>query len=181
MSAIFDLLNRQQSLSSADALSGRTEMWQLGISLAGEHPWLGYGLGTEKELVEANSWQLSIAEGFHLHNSYLTLLVETGIIGAVVLFAPPILITFRSFFSLEFRNTPIRVCTTYALPVALSLGALAHGIFETWIFSPGNSNTLLFWICIFLMHKNMKIVRQYSIPNKLVQRSDAAEQPLLSS
>jgi O-antigen ligase len=182
LSAIFELLNRENTLSSADALSGRNEMWRLALSLIEERPWLGYGFGMEQTIIETNSWQFLNAQGFHFHNSYLTLLVETGILGTVVLLAPLIVLTLRSFFSLaKFRNASIRESITYALPVALSLGAWSHSIFETWIFSPGNSNTLLFWICIWLMRQDMKCVPRRSIANDFAQRSHALGNPLLHS
>ncbi|HTD47399.1 MAG TPA: O-antigen ligase family protein [bacterium] len=64
-------------------LSGRIPLWQIVMSLSTEHPWLGFGYGTFREVIRPYSgiWGIEIV---HAHNAYLTALLQTGVVGAAL-------------------------------------------------------------------------------------------------
>lgn len=131
-----------------DLLSGRDELWQLGLNLWRHRPWLGFGVGSEEKLITESSWLLAISQGGHFHNSYLSVLVESGIIGLAGLLIALVVTLARSGRRL------LSKCGTRAIgsewwpqvvPFALAVGAIAHAYFETWLLNGGNANTLIFW------------------------------------
>lgn len=144
------ILNREASLESADVLSGRTEIWDLAYSLYQERPVLGYGLGMEEVLVRENSWKAAIFQGGHFHNSFISLLIEVGLFGIVVICGILLHLLVSGYGALQKKhNITLRKSVQEALPLAIVVGALSHAAFETWLFSPGNPQVLLFWICMW--------------------------------
>ena len=73
-------------------LSVRLRLWQTGIGSVRENPVFGSGPGSVSDLVRGDEW---IAQYSHLHNLYLQLLVELGIVG-FMLFCLTVMALFRS-------------------------------------------------------------------------------------
>jgi O-antigen ligase len=137
-----------------DLLSGRDELWRLGTSLWWQSPWLGYGPGSEESLINRNASLLILSQGLHFHDSYLSTLVEHGLLGLLAL----LVVIGRSILRgtnrlLVVAGTPriSVVWTTHVLPLALVVGALAHAFFETWLLNGGNANALAIWTLIWLL------------------------------
>jgi O-antigen ligase len=136
-----------------DPLGGRSEHWNLGLSLFEEQPWFGYGFGMSAPLIQSHIRSFAHAEGLHFHNSYLTILVEAGLIGLVVVTVVFLLSAVRGFRRLRARRLPRHEWLTQALPWAMIIGGLTQAFFETWLFSAGNANGPLFWTCFWLMRQ----------------------------
>ncbi|SMF10159.1 exopolysaccharide production protein ExoQ [Xaviernesmea oryzae] len=72
-------------------LTGRTYLWQQGIAAAGENPYFGTGYQGYwvPGFAEAERlWQeffIAGRSGFHFHNTYIETMVETGVVGTVLL------------------------------------------------------------------------------------------------
>jgi O-antigen ligase len=143
---------QHSAYSANDLLSGRSEMWPLGLSLFQEQPILGYGLGASQGLIEANSWLFVESQGSHFHNSYLTVLVETGIVGFLVFAALIAVALINGFVKVQgaIRRTSEH-WAALALPWVIVAGALGHALFETWLLSAGNANAPILWTCIWLL------------------------------
>jgi O-antigen ligase len=150
---ILGLISDDEVFSRAELLGGRSEHWELGLWLFEEQPWFGYGFGMSAPLIEQHMRMLLSAEGVHFHNSYLTILVETGLMGLVIVAVVLLLCAIRSFLDLQRARLPKHEWLTRALPWAMAIGALTHAFFETWLFSAGNANGLLFWTCFWLMRQ----------------------------
>lgn len=67
----------------------RLALWQIGLGIIGEHPWIGHGMQATKQLIrDGMREQFALAGGFsHFHNGILTLLVESGIVGTLSILA----------------------------------------------------------------------------------------------
>lgn len=72
-------------------LTGRTYLWQQGIFAAAEAPWFGVGYQGYwvQGFAEAERlWQdffIAGRSGFHFHNTYIETMVETGLVGTILL------------------------------------------------------------------------------------------------
>lgn len=72
-------------------LTGRTYLWQQGIAAAGEAPFFGlgyYGFWVQGFSEAERLWQdffIASRSGFHFHNTYIEAMVETGLIGTLLL------------------------------------------------------------------------------------------------
>ena len=79
----------QSLFSGGDASSGRTGLYKHAISLFMQHPFFGIGWGNYRNTVVGVVTQET---PFDVHNIYLQLLCETGIVGCVC-FAVPMVMT----------------------------------------------------------------------------------------
>jgi exopolysaccharide production protein ExoQ len=72
-------------------LTGRTYLWQQGMETAAENPILGIGYqgfwvqGFAKAESLWDYFGIAGRSGFHFHNTYIETMVETGIVGTVLL------------------------------------------------------------------------------------------------
>jgi len=76
--SIADPTNRQNSTSAGDQT--RVRLWNAALTTAQEHPAFGVGFGN---LVPYLAREVSVADASHAHSTYLQILAETGIVGAV--------------------------------------------------------------------------------------------------
>jgi O-antigen ligase len=150
--------NRDTGRISADVLSGRSEMWEIGAARFFEKPLTGFGPGMSETLLTEGP-ALRTAQGVQFHNSYLTVLVETGVVGAVaVLLVVAIAILSGVRGSSLLRNQGTMLWPSRALPWVILVSALGHAFFETWFMSPGNANTFVLWTCVWILVNERAIV-----------------------
>jgi O-antigen ligase len=88
-----DFTQMQEKQNYDTSIGGRIAMQIVGLEIIKKHPFIGVGIGDEKEaIVEAVSQpELEkfsfITRYSHLHNQYLQFLVQGGIIGLILFFA----------------------------------------------------------------------------------------------
>ncbi len=79
---ILEIFGRNQSLT------GRWELWQTLLPLMQERPWLGYGydafLRGEGVIEKLGRWQALLLEGGDVHNGFVRLQLDVGIVGVVL-------------------------------------------------------------------------------------------------
>ncbi len=148
--AVLDLLKRETVSDVADVLSGRSEIWPLGLQLFAESPIVGHGIGTSQALLAQHEWAFVEHQGRHFHSSYLTVAVETGLVGLIAVLLV-LLMALVGGMRLSSWSRRQGHRPTLALPWAMMIGGLAHALFETWLLSAGNANMILVWTCILLL------------------------------
>lgn len=132
-------------------LSGRKEVWGFGIKLFEEQPLIGYGFGFEKMILKEYSSRFTQHSGWYFHNSYLSSLIAVGLLGTIPLLALLALASIKGLYlihQLSINSEPNRMIIYF---LALLYSSLFHGFYETWLFSPGNMNILLFWTSVFFI------------------------------
>ncbi len=67
------LMTRGHETENLESLGGRLQVWEFGLRIFSQHPYLGTGYGTYPEGLE----------GGHFHNVFIELLVTTGLVGTV--------------------------------------------------------------------------------------------------
>ena len=102
-------------------LSQRLRLWQNGLSSFSENPVFGSGPGSVSGLVNHDE---RIAQYSHLHNLYLQLLVELGIVG-FMLFSIMVLALFRSVLA-AYRSHQMRPDMFYFISGSLLLFLLTN-------------------------------------------------------
>jgi O-antigen ligase len=126
--------------------SGRVDAWGGALEQAGDRPLLGYGFGTEPKVF------VDRYVGFNSgvpENSYVGVLLQLGLVGlgallaiAVALLVP--LARGRGRLDAEQRTV-----------VAAGVGALAAGLvlgmFQSFLYAPGNNATAALWISAFVV------------------------------
>ncbi|OGX18892.1 MAG: hypothetical protein A3K83_01100 [Omnitrophica WOR_2 bacterium RBG_13_44_8b] len=127
--------------------AGRFEVWPVALRLILESPIFGYGFGVEETLLKLKHIVPRIHPGGYFHNSYLGITLQLGLLGAVILLFPLFTLLFKELFSKQDDNAPL---LRYALRASLIAG-LASGLFESWFYSVGNSQSFPFWIIVMLL------------------------------
>ena len=102
-------------------LSQRLRLWQNGLSGFSENPVFGSGPGSVSGLVNHDE---RIAQYSHLHNLYLQLLVELGVVG-FMLFSIMVLALFRSIL-VAYRSHQMRPDMFYFISGSLLLFLLTN-------------------------------------------------------
>ena len=123
--------------------SGRAEAWQVAIPIIQRRLLLGYGFGTEDRIFEGISFR--IHRGLYVHNSYLGMTYQLGLVGSILLFLPLLILLFSRAFA---RRTESPQLASYE---AVLFGGLIASLFESWVYSVGNAFAFPFWICVMLL------------------------------
>jgi O-antigen ligase len=176
-SFVFSLIRHEGSAEASDVLSGRSELWPLGLRLFGEQPFLGHGFGSSQSILAKYDWFFVESQGLHFHNSYLTIAVETGAAGWIAVGLALSLSLIGGVLRAKrerregFADWPLR-----ALPWALAIGSLAHAFFETWILSAGNADMILMWTCFVLLQAKSSAAQRPA--HGMALRPGAREAPM---
>lgn len=140
----FHVYYRVESISS---MGGRTELWPMALNLIADKPIFGYGFGVEDKILYLKSIMLRNQPAGIVHNSYLGLMLQLGIIGLAIFFIPLFVLLFKELFSRQ--DTPIPLLR-HALRASFIAGLLCS-IFESWVYSVGNAQAFPFWIMVMLL------------------------------
>lgn len=90
----------------------RSKVWESSLASFSEHPWLGIGFGAQVP-VEIGEYQQYV-EVRNMHNSWLALLVQTGVVGVVLflgfVFALIARLVRSTFSNIFLRQASLTVC-----------------------------------------------------------------------
>jgi O-antigen ligase len=103
---------------------------------------IGYGFASSHLLAFPMAKDQESAR--HLHNSYLELFGDLGLIGTVVF----LLILYRlaqKAVALTRRRAPIDDRHIYAVFIAIFAAGTVNAFFESWLFAAGNLLAVMFW------------------------------------
>lgn len=146
---------RAQTLATG---GGRVEVWPVALRMIRQRPFFGHGFGTEDLLFQSYGYDPESFlqhTGSYLHNSYLGLTAQLGLVGAVTFFLPLILFAYRR---IRASLGDARLEVTHALEGTL-IAALVACLFESWIYSMGNSQAFPFWVCLVLLLRRSQQTR----------------------
>ena len=135
--------------SDAKTLAHRTDKWRLGLKYFMERPLQGFGFGTEDRLfayhdVNPQDYQLS---GASMHNSYLGLVLQVGIVGAALFYVPLASLLFYEL--LTTRKIHKKPLLTALLSVVIT--CMVAAMFSSDLYSMGNAKSFVFWISVMLL------------------------------
>lgn len=133
---------------------GRFEMWPVAVDAIKQSPLLGHGFGTEEFWMDEaglSMEEFKIHQGKYMHNSYLGLTYQLGLVGAAMLFIPLWWLTFKAALRLLRRQLTLRQSGYVAM---LITGLIAAGA-ESWIYSVGNAFCFPFWTAIMLLIRSL--------------------------
>ncbi len=129
------------------SFGGRIELWPIALKLITLKPIFGYGFGVEEKVF---SFEHAIPAGLgssYIHNSYLGMFLQLGVIGFLLLFLPLFVLLFKELFSKQDATVNF---LRHALRASVLAGLLC-AIFESWVYSVGNAQSFPFWIMVMLL------------------------------
>jgi O-antigen ligase len=102
----------------------------------------GYGFASSHLLAFPNAKDEESAR--HLHNSYLELFGDLGLIGTVLF----LLVLYRlatKAVTLTRRRAPPEERHIYAVFISIFVAGVVNAFFESWLFAAGNLVAVMFW------------------------------------
>jgi O-antigen ligase len=121
----------------------------MGLDYFLTRPLQGFGFGTEDKLfayhdVNPQNYQQS---GAYMHNSYLGLVLQVGIVGALLFYVPLAYLLFHEVFTKrKIRNDPL-----FTALLSVVLTCMVAGMFSSELYSMGNAKSFVFWISVMLL------------------------------
>ncbi len=128
------------TVSAADPTTGRAHFWGVALQVFRAHPVLGAGLGSFSLMYTQYDTRNGLLRVEQVHNDYLQVLTDTGIIGGVLGLLFIYWLLRQGLARRETRDTYRRGVSTGAL--AGCFGVLVHSFFDFTLHTP--SNALLF-------------------------------------
>lgn len=123
------LMTRGHAAENLESFGGRLQLWEFGLQIFWEHPFLGTGYGTYPKGLE----------GGHFHNVFIELLVTTGVVGTLtyVAFLLTLVATLNRAIS---RTNPQEVAerinaadlVTIPAVIIVANGATAGAAYYSW-------------------------------------------------
>jgi len=145
-----------ESLRLKGGTTHRTTLWIHGLNAFVENPVFGMGYDVPKQAVTGPVMWNSFVDfllysnpetRFMPHNTYIYALMSTGLIGLVLLF-----LLYRAMFRRQFefrRSAPSpEYRKLHSVIIAVLIGTLAYGIFETSSFFGHGSWANYFWVLL---------------------------------
>lgn len=133
------------------SLGLRFRLMELGLRLIREHPWIGYGVPSNRPLV-----MKGLAEQFHLdrsfshfHNGFVTAAVETGLIGLAALVCLLAIMAYAAAVGLRGEAEPARRFGGLMMAVLLA-GTVIGGLPNIVIGHDIIDATLMVWLSVGL-------------------------------
>jgi hypothetical protein len=126
--------------------SGRVAEWKGVLKQAEQRPLLGYGFGTEAR-VFVDRWYYF--QGGTAENSYLGLLLQLGVLGAVLFCGLGLVLAAAAVKTLRRRPVGARGEVAAELGVLVAAGALM--MVQSYLYSVGNVASATAWIAMFML------------------------------
>ncbi len=138
--------------------AGRVMMWQGGVQIWREHPWIGTGIGDgqndlarlrkEGDLIIEG---VPISGGHHFHNIYIEMLASTGLVGLVTMLLALFIVPARLFWQglrtpTNKRNSWTRAASLAGLSM-LVINAV-YGLTNCWLCNRGLAYVLIFFLLL---------------------------------
>jgi O-antigen ligase len=126
----FDYFTRTGHLDTT--MTGRTETWQQGLQIIRESPWVGLGFQADRIYLQLQ----------HMHNAFLSAILQSGIVGGGALFLALIIIGFlivKYFFVRPLRNKELIPAEIPGIFLFLIVSSIAESTFAyfsaAWLLS----------------------------------------------
>ena len=159
------------SVNTDDPTTGRTHFWSVTVDIIKSHPLLGVGLGAFGVVYTGYDTRNGIYRLEQVHNDYLQVLCDGGIIGAAIGLFFLVSLFRMGFQRRESRDDFRRGVATGAL--AGCFAVLIHSFFDFTLHTPANA--LLFLILAALATMNGRVEDVQSRTKKRPRRGSEAE------
>jgi O-antigen ligase len=125
-------------------LSGREVAWGNMLRLSAERPLFGHGLRTSDVLLQERFATGAFDSGLGGHSGYLTMLVETGWVGALLLFAAVVV-------ALRGRPRQPEDEPLWRAASGTVMAGLGHMTAESFVLGVGSPFPIVFWSAVVVM------------------------------
>lgn len=144
---VLDATNRDRTLT------GRTDLWDYGLTIWRERPLLGHGFfafwtqgNPDAEILWAE-FLIPGRSGFHFHNLYVEYLVAIGVVGTGLLIC--LQLCFLVATTISVGAAQVNLERTIAIGMGMML--LIRSFFEVELFGPFNISTIIFVLCFSIV------------------------------
>lgn len=133
----------EEALEEQDVSNGRIEIWKAGIQIAEKSPI--FGIGSENVITQAkgylNEERYSNLKKGGFHNSYITILVSSGIVGLGLFCVFLCMVIYNGF-----RYLLVKEKDQYSILIILLFTLMANELLEArWLYNTSYLN-IIFWV-----------------------------------
>lgn len=131
--------------------TGRTDIWAFGLSLIRQHLWLGHGYAASANYFDSLGTKMIFASATELHNGYLDLLFDGGVVGCALLSIGVLFILVRAYFATLVTEGAERQALIAYIAIIVSACAMASG--ESSPFRVVGDGVIGFWIALVALSR----------------------------
>ena len=140
---VLTLASRSGTQEEIYNVTGRTEFWPFVLKQIGESPLWGYGYGCSRQaLYEYNGNSYQMGELHHAHNTFLNVMLTTGIVGTLLLAA-----MFLGLFDNVIRYREL-------FPALVLVILVVAGLTESLLFGPMPRTHTVLWLLALYWHQS---------------------------
>jgi O-antigen ligase len=154
------------TVSAEDPTTGRAHFWKIALQVFRDHPVIGAGLGSFGLMYPQYDTRNGLLRVEQVHNDYLQVLTDTGLIGAALGLLFIFWLFRQGFARRETGDAFRRGVTTGAL--AGCFGVLVHSFFDFTLHTP--SNSLLFLVIATLATVDSRVEKTSGKPRRKKRR-----------
>jgi O-antigen ligase len=155
------------SVNTDDPTTGRAHFWSVTVDIIKTHPWIGTGLGAFGVVYTGYDSRNGMYRLEQVHNDYLQILSDSGIIGALIGLFFVVNLFRMGFTRRDSRDDFRRGVATGAM--AGCFAVLVHSFFDFTLHTPANA--LLFLVLAALATMNGRVEDVQSRRKKRSRRS----------
>lgn len=126
---------------AAGTFSSRMAIWKTAIKAFGQRP-ISLLFGEQRESAMARIFAIYGWYGFHMHNSFVEILVECGVIGLLIAIALSVFVIIQSVRLMLCQQAPL-ASKILVLPL---IGLFMHAMMENYIFTFDELPNLFFFL-----------------------------------
>ncbi len=141
----FFVRSEEGAITIEEVGSNRFPRWTAAVESISKRPLLGQGFGVGGVPRSGYVHPSAVDEGYPLHNSYLQITQEVGLLGLIVVGAVLIYCLGSSLNPSHWVSKNAQLRYNFAGFMGAATAGICSAIFESWLIAPGNLGTLPFW------------------------------------
>jgi len=142
-----------EKVDSSTSLGMRVNLAKWSISKIKQRPLIGWHIAKySREAIGKEVKDKNISAFHHVHNSYLEISIDQGLIGLVIFLFSPLYVIGSVYFHYKKRKMPYRLFITFfSITILFGIANLFESYFTTWLFWPyfsilfGGFYSLVLW------------------------------------
>lgn len=160
LSRIVELVRFIETRDFIGITNGRITIYESALKLWRNNKWIGIGWGNFKYSVFQSAWYA----GFDVHNCYLQILCETGILGAAIFYTLTIVSIIKAILAaVRFQKRDLELHNLAVLSAFIQFFFLFYCVTEPVLYE--YTDYILYFICVNISGIILKSLKRHSINN----------------
>ena len=128
-----------KKIDTSTSIGKRVVLWKWSLDKIKEHPFIGWHIDrySRENIQKGNIREKDISRFRHVHNCYLEILIDQGIIGLCLFLFNPVYVVFSVYACFKERKISYRYFMTFfSVVIVFSIANMTEAYFTSWVFWP---------------------------------------------